>query len=100
MSIADKITRLQNAKTDIAETITSKGGTVSAGDGFEEFADDIETIPAKYEAYEGSIDVTPTASDQVLETEQKSLESDITIRKVPTYETSNPAGGYTFTILS
>lgn len=46
MSIADKIQRLQAAKTAIATAITGKGGTVNPGDGYEDFADDIATIPA------------------------------------------------------
>lgn len=45
MSIADKITRLQNAKTAIATAITNKGGTVSAEDGYEDFSNDIASIP-------------------------------------------------------
>jgi len=54
----------------------------------------------KYPVYTGATTVTPTDSNQMLATNKKSLESDITVLKVPTYETSNPAGGYTFTILS
>lgn len=46
MSIADKIQRLQAAKTAIATAITGKGGTVNSGDGYEDFAADIATIPA------------------------------------------------------
>lgn len=46
MSIADKITRLQTAKSGIASAITAKGGTVGASDGFEEFASDIASIPS------------------------------------------------------
>ena len=45
MSIADKISRLSAAKTAIANAITGKGGTVGSGDGFEDFATDIATIP-------------------------------------------------------
>jgi len=44
MSIADKITRLQTAKTNIATAITNAGGTVNSGDGFEDFATDIGSI--------------------------------------------------------
>lgn len=46
MSIADKIQRLQAAKTAIATAITNKGGTVASGDGYEDFATDIATIPS------------------------------------------------------
>ena len=51
MSVADKITRLQNAKEAIATAITTKGGTVSTGDGFEDFADDIGTISSRFGVY-------------------------------------------------
>lgn len=44
-TIAENLTRLQNAKTAIGNAITAKGGTVAAGDGLEEFAADIATIP-------------------------------------------------------
>lgn len=44
MSIADKISRLQTAKENISDAITAQGGTVAEGDGFEEFANDIESI--------------------------------------------------------
>jgi len=50
--------------------------------------------------YTGSTTVVPTATNQVLPTEKKSVMEDITVTAVPTYETSNPSGGYTFTILS
>ena len=40
------VDRVKTAKTDIAEAITAKGGTVASGDGLEEFAADIATIPS------------------------------------------------------
>ena len=45
MSIASQITALQADKTAIANAISTKGGTVGAGDGFDDFATDIGTIP-------------------------------------------------------
>ena len=45
-TIAENLTRLQNATTAIGNAITAKGGTVSSGDGLEEFASDIATIPS------------------------------------------------------
>ena len=45
-TIAENLTRLQNAKTAIGAAITAKGGTVASGDGLEEFAADIGTIPS------------------------------------------------------
>jgi hypothetical protein len=41
MSISDKLTRLQNAKTDIADAITENGGTVEDTDGLEEYPERI-----------------------------------------------------------
>ena len=45
-TIAENLQRLQTARTNIATAITTKGGTVTSGDGFEDFATDIATIPA------------------------------------------------------
>ena len=62
MSIADKITRLQNAKEDIADAIVTSGGVVNEGDGFEEFSADItalgNTIAAANEELEAVLDGT------------------------------------------
>ena len=43
-TIAQNLQRLINAKAAIAAAITAQGGTVSVGDGFEEFSADIATI--------------------------------------------------------
>ena len=45
-TIAQNLQRLVNAKSAISEAITAKGGTVSSGDGFEDFPTDIATIPS------------------------------------------------------
>lgn len=45
-TIAENLQRLVDAKSDIADAITAKGGTVNSGDGFEEFPADIATIPS------------------------------------------------------
>lgn len=46
--------------------------------------------------YDGTYLVTPLAnSEVVLETTGKMMEDDVTIKKVPYFETSNDAGGYT-----
>lgn len=45
-TIAENLQRLVDAKSDIADAITAKGGTVNHGDGFEEFPADIATIPS------------------------------------------------------
>ena len=49
--------------------------------------------------YEGTYEAIPMANfDQVLHTARKILQEDIVIEKIPYYETSNDAGGYTVII--
>lgn len=50
--------------------------------------------------YDGAYEVTPTDYEQYLATENKTLKRDVTVHKVPYYETSNESGGYTVSILS
>lgn len=45
-TIAENLQRLVDAKEDIADAITAKGGTVGANDGLEDFAADIASIPS------------------------------------------------------
>lgn len=45
-TIAENLQRLQAAKTAIGNAITTKGGTVGANDGLEDFASDIASIPS------------------------------------------------------
>ena len=49
-TIAENLTKLQAARTSIADAIVQKGGTVSQGDGFEDFPDDIASITNTYTA--------------------------------------------------
>ena len=73
-TIAENLTRLTAARTDIANAIIAKGGTVTAGDGFEEFPADIATIPSggggsvgtkdvNFYDYDGTIVDSYTASE-------------------------------------
>ena len=45
-TIAQNLQRLQTARTNIASAITTKGGTVASGAGFEDFSTAIGTIPS------------------------------------------------------
>ncbi len=48
------------------------------------------------ERYDGEYVVTPLAKNEVvLETSGKIMLDDVTVRKVPYFETSNESGGYT-----
>jgi hypothetical protein len=53
-TIADNLARLQTARTDIANAITTKGGTVTSGDGFEDFPAEILGIPAGAQEIDGT----------------------------------------------
>lgn len=48
--------------------------------------------------YDGDYTVVPNVSEQILNTSQKSMASDLTVDAIPYYETSNPKGGYTVII--
>lgn len=61
MSISTSLTALQAAKTNIANAITAKGGTVGAGDGFGDFAADIGTITGGGGSLDARIDGTLTS---------------------------------------
>lgn len=54
----------------------------------------------EYPTYPGPYTVVPKAVDQVLETRDKVMAYDVLVTEVPTYETSNPQGGFTFKILN
>ena len=60
-TITENLTRLQNARTAIAEAIVNKGGTVNEGDGFEEFPADINTILSTAKVY--GFHINPNESD-------------------------------------
>lgn len=53
-----------------------------------------------HESYAGPYEVTPTSHEQSLDTADKHMRRDVTIHKVPYYETSNEGGGVTVSILS
>lgn len=50
--------------------------------------------------YDGVYEVTPTDFEQYLETTGKVMREDVTVHKVPYFETGNESGGYTVSILS
>lgn len=57
------------------------------------------SVQVQGDLYDGPYEVTPlVASEVVLETRKKLMRDDVTVRKVPQYEVSNDAGGYTLTI--
>lgn len=53
---------------------------------------------SNYEVYEGAYIVTPSVSNQTLETANKLMQSDVTIEEIPYAEVSNNSGGKTASI--
>lgn len=45
-----------------------------------------------YDTYEGSYEVIPTPEGLTLDTKDKVMEADLSIKPIPVYETSNPYG--------
>ena len=89
--------------------VLANGGRASARDlYFMSTVSDFATSQAKVSQnyifggtpYTGTYEVTPTAHEQYLDTSQKFLRDDVTVHKVPYYETTNESGGYTVSILS
>lgn len=56
------------------------------------------TEDSPLEPYDGEYEVTPSKSDQILATKNKSMIMDLTVKRVPFYETSNTQGGTTIYI--
>ena len=48
--------------------------------------------------YEGPYDVTPKVTAQTLQTAQKLMREDVSVRAIPYFDVSNPAGGNTIYI--
>ena len=62
------------------------------------FEDVVITDPYHIDEYTGSYDVTPNVDPQTLETKDKKMLDDVTIRKIPYYEVSNIYDGTTIYI--
>ena len=50
------------------------------------------------EPYEGSYEVSPRRTEQILETDQKKMNDDVTVHAIYESAVDNPAGGLSFTI--
>lgn len=62
------------------------------------FEDFQTTTKIDAEHYKGSYEVTPKAESQSLETKDKFMDNNVTINKMPFFETSNEQGGETIYI--
>lgn len=94
-TIAQNLQRLQDAKTAISNAITAKGGTVNAGDGFEEFATDINTIPITTTGHTVKITSIPNATVTMTDGVNTYTKT-VGVSGVVTFE-GIPVGTYTIT---
>lgn len=46
----------------------------------------------KYPDYKGSYEITPSLEEQMLKTKNRSMNKDVTVNPIPTYEVSNDSG--------
>lgn len=51
-----------------------------------------------HETYTGTYEVTPRVYEQILDTDNKIMEDDVTVHEIPVTRTSNPQGGLTVLI--
>ena len=52
----------------------------------------------KQESYNESYEITPSVSQQILQTKNKTMINDLTIKSIPYYEVTNTSNGITVTI--
>ena len=94
-TIADNLHRLKTSRTAIGNAITAKGGTVNAGDGFEEFAADINTIPITTTGHTVKITSIPNATVTMTDGANTYTKT-VGVSGVVTFE-GIPVGTYTIT---
>ena len=58
----------------------------------------VPEVAVEGETYDGTYIVIPKAVEQSLDTSAKYMKTDVTIEKIPYYETTNESGGYTVII--
>ena len=75
--------------------LRQESGTFSLGISNEVYEREGSRLPD----YTGSYEVVPDVGEKVIPTKEKSLHEDITVKKIPTFETSNEHGT-TFIIAS
>lgn len=85
--IAGNIVQIHSITGDISSALSIQG-SVSPGQ-----------LAPRFPIYDGVYEVTPLAQlDIVLDTANKILQNNVTVNKIPYFQTSNLSGGYTATI--
>lgn len=58
----------------------------------------IDQVAGEHGYYHGEYRVIPKFNEQVLETNDKIMQDDVTVEEIPVYKTENLGGGYTVVI--
>lgn len=99
----DKNSQASSNKADAATDKANQAmGAVSSLPSQEDYNDlvarieELESNPGiSAETYSGAYTVTPSSSEQTLETASKLMEDDVTVKEIPYYDVSNTSGGST-----
>jgi hypothetical protein len=86
------------APTDLALLQGEDGYTPQKGVDYfteEDIAEIVDTVCDQITKFEGDYTVTPAVNAQTLETKQKLMTDNVTIKEIPFYDTSNNSGGTT-----
>lgn len=86
------------APTDLALLQGEDGYTPQKGVDYfteEDIAEIVDTVCDQISKFEGDYTVTPAVDAQTLETKQKLMTDNVTIKEIPFYDTSNNSGGTT-----
>ena len=94
-TLADNLQRLRNTVPAIGNAIIAKGGTVNEGDGLEEFAADINTIPITTTGHTVKITSIPNAVVTMTD-DVNTYTKTVDVSGVVTFE-GIPVGTYTIT---
>ena len=77
----------------------TENGTYTSPEGVDGFNPvNVDIFQVQGEEYNGSYEVTPKVEAQILQTAEKVMRDDVTIKEIPYAEVTNPAGGTTIII--
>ena len=94
-SIKGSIASKKSIKGSIASKKSLKG-SITTKEKISGFVNVGGTI--RQESYDGSYEVTPTIEQQILQTKNKTMINDLTIKSIPYSEVTNTSNGITVTI--
>lgn len=97
MSVKQRVKELNER---LAEKLTEKGVEANGNETTTELINKVDNISVGVDAevYDGEYEVTPSQLEQKLETFNKLLKDDVTVKSIPYYEVDNIENGVTVII--